>query len=202
MNDSTYRIMGIDPGTSNLGIAMLDYDNVKDTLKVVTAYTISTDTLLRKHEQLADILTTRGARLYILEEGLRAAMSEYQPHVVASEAPFLGRFPQAFMALVECLASIRRVAYEYRPWISLTSIDPPTIKMAVDVYARSNVKDEMTEGVRNYPGLDLSGIDIDVLDEHSIDAIAVAICKHRMNIGTAKVYVKKKKKRKHRKSKK
>lgn len=193
--DRVYRILGIDPGVNTLGVSILDYTG-GDALNVVAAFTIKTEELLSVNPQTGEVLGVRGAKLLLIEHKLLDIMLHFQPEMVASEAPFLGRFPQAYAALVECMVSIRKAYYAYKPHLKLTAIDPPTVKMAVSVYARSNNKDDMTKAVREYPGLILNDIDYDSLDEHSIDAIAVAICKHRFLQGTATQYVKKSKRKK------
>jgi hypothetical protein len=88
----------------------------------------------------------------------------------------MGRFPQAFAALTECLTAIRRAVLRYDDFKPLLLVDPPTAKLAVGVKGKGSVKDDVKQGVLSLRNLlNPDNIDIQNLDEHSIDAIAVAM---------------------------
>jgi Holliday junction resolvasome RuvABC endonuclease subunit len=122
----------------------------------------------------------RVARLLAHEHGLASYFSVFRPHAIASEAPYLGRFPQAYAALVECVSAIRRAVMTYDAYMPLHVVDPMTVKAAVGVVSKGRKKSDALskENVRAaVMGLGLNNpgqIDLEALDEHSIDAIAVA----------------------------
>ena len=194
--DEKYRIMGVDPGISNLGVAIIDYDIFTGDITVISAFTLHPPALMRENPQLSEILTERGAKLFYIERGLLSALETYSPHNVASEAPFLSSFPQAYAALVEVVISIRNAFYRYKPYAMLTTIPPTVVKTNAGVYGRSSDKNDMLQALSSHSELDTSKIELDALDEHAIDAIFVAYCKLRMLLGTDIKYERPKRKNK------
>lgn len=104
-------------------------------------------------------------------------MINFEVHGVASECPYMGRFPQAYAALTECLTSIRSAVHDYDPTLVLHEIDPATVKMNVNVNGKSGDKQLMTNAVTELIKtgriLNTGLVNIGLLDEHAIDAIAV-----------------------------
>ena len=172
--ETTVIIVGIDPGVSNLGYSALSYDLVTGEIKLIEVNTFVTDKLLRTKPWLADKLGERYAKLEILEEKLVEVFGRHSPASVCSEAPYLGRFPQAFAALTECLYMERKALLRHSTEMFLFSIDPSTVKRCVGVNGKSSDKKDMTNALKALKEIDTSGWDLDSLDEHSIDAIAVA----------------------------
>ncbi len=97
--------------------------------------------------------------------------------IVASESPFFNtRRPNAFAALLEVLTMIRDSVIEYNPYQPLIGIDPPTVKKAVGAPGNADKTGVLSAlfGISNSLKLDKKYID--QLDEHSVDAVAVAYC--------------------------
>ncbi|EKD22653.1 MAG: hypothetical protein ACD_84C00020G0001, partial [uncultured bacterium] len=75
---------------------------------------------------------------------------------------------------------IRRAVMHYDIWTSLDFVDPPTVKKAVGAHGKSQ-KYDVRKKVLALKELCYNGeIPIELLDEHSIDALAVAY--HRLII--------------------
>lgn len=174
-----FRIVGIDPGTETLGTAVLDVNLCTAQVSLIHAKTYRGSRGLLLHPALAETQGDRLAKLYSHEQTLLALFNHFQPHGVSVEAPYLGKFPQAFEALVECRTYIRRALWQYHPMMPMELIDPPTAKMAVGVVPRKGVtKDDIKRGVLNLGNLtNCTTSSIASLDEHSIDAIAVGYYK-------------------------
>lgn len=176
LNAEPYRVFGIDPGSDTMGTAVVDVDLSNGGCALQYAATHSGTRLMREHPHWITVHGERAARLWSHESYLTALMSHWRPHYVISEAPFLGRFPQAFASLVECLHVIQRAVHTYDPWLTLQTVDPPTVKAIVGVKSKGTTKDDVKEGLLKLPFLtNPNGIDIAALDEHSIDAIVVAL---------------------------
>jgi hypothetical protein len=115
------------------------------------------------------------------EENLYQLFCKWGPHAVICESPFLGRFPQAFAALTETMSMIRRAVYRFDRTVYVETVDPPTAKMAVGVSGKGKDKEDVRQGVLK---LQAQGVlfnlnrDVTLLDEHSIDAIAVGYHKY------------------------
>jgi Holliday junction resolvasome RuvABC endonuclease subunit len=172
------RIIGIDPGSTTLGFSVLEYD--ARTLKIIRtyAYTFNAD---KMNLSDLDALThsERYARIYALQEALYDAFLVLKPNFVISESPFMAmRRPQAYGALVEVVFAIRSALRKYDPNLSLDLIDPPSAKKAVGAAGNAK-KDQVMLALRKI----LHQVNFDVefsdalftdLDEHSVDALAIA----------------------------
>ncbi len=173
-----FRIVGVDPGTDTLGAATLDVYLGTGQVCLVEVRTFSGEQLARDYRDVEIIHGARVARLLAHEDNLYGYFCYTQPHCIISESPYLGRFPQAYAALTDCISSIRRAVMRYSAFMPLLLIDPPTVKLAVGVKGRGTTKDDVKQGLKQ---LIASGkldnpfqVDIDALDEHSVDAIVVA----------------------------
>lgn len=170
-----YRVMGIDPGTDTLGLSVLDLNLTDCSIVIRQAMTVSGERNSRRYTHFNEVYGDKAARLYAHETFLLNAMQCWMPHSIISEAPFLGRFPAAFAALVECLSSIRTAVNQYDCSLPLLTVDPPTAKKAVGVVKKGSTKDDVKAGILSMLGPKFrTDINVAELDEHSIDSIAVA----------------------------
>lgn len=175
---TVYRILGIDPGTNTLGIAIVDLDLTTRIPSITMATTLNAGKEVTSYPQMIDVHGERRAKLYSHHLNLRYILQQYKPNAVISESPYMGRFAAAFEALVECLFMIRDTILEYDPSMPLETIDPPNAKKAVGASGRGGDKDAVRKAVLALPGLmNNTGSSLSLLDEHAIDAIAVACYK-------------------------
>lgn len=178
VDQSICRIVGIDPGSTTLGFSVLEYD--ARTLRIIRtyAYTFNADKM-----KLSDLdalsHSERYARIYALMQALYEAFLELQPTFVISESPFMAmRRPQAYGALVEVVFAIRSALREYDPAMSLDLVDPPSAKNAVGASGNAK-KEQVAHAIKKILhqicfDSSASNITFDELDEHSVDAIAIA----------------------------
>lgn len=175
MNNSPniLKIASLDPGTDTLGASLL-------TLDLVTGQRGCSESLTFNAAAWIDPLSFthqfQGARYARLERhsiALREFFTEHQPHIIVSEAPFLGRFPQSFAALLDCMSMIRSTVADYDPTMPLEIVDPPSAKKAVGVNPKGAQKDDIRRAVLKLPILWAKGVDPCFLSEHAIDSIAV-----------------------------
>lgn len=185
-HDEPLHVLSIDPGTTTLGVGVIAIDPSTFTLTAVHAETITLPKLLRDYEDVVNVHGEKIAKLFALEKALLKLLWAWEPVMVVSEMPYMGRFPQAFAALVECLSSIRRTLYTYDPTMPLLGLEPSVVKKAVGVNGRSGDKELMKKAVFELTDLKVGeSVDLSVLDEHSIDALAVGYvqCKQDFFIG-------------------
>lgn len=83
---AVYRILGVDPGTTVLGYAIIEVHN--KSLRVVELGTLK----LHKFEEHAE-------RLQRIFERMGQLIQQYQPRAMAIEAPFYGKNPQSMLKL-------------------------------------------------------------------------------------------------------
>ncbi len=149
------RILGVDPGTINMGIGVID-DHEGDLTLV--------------H---ADVLTAArsgslGERLYKLFQELRKSIESWQPEIVAVEEPFVAKNVRSAMAVGQAQAVAMLAASE--GGIPVFAYSPRAVKQAVTDYGGST-KEQVQEMVKVL----LGAPDLETKMDAS-DALAVAIC--------------------------
>lgn len=173
-----YRINAIDPGTDTMGLAVLDIDLRTGGLELVSAYTSSGLKMARRAPENFTVHGGRWSKLYMHERNVLNWLRTYQPNSLICESPFLGRFPQAFESLVECKAAIRNALTQYDTFMPLETVDPPSAKSAVGALVRKGSKDNVKSSILKLKDIqNLTGIPLERMDEHTIDAIAVGYYK-------------------------
>lgn len=174
----TTNIVGIDPGSETLGLSVIEIDI--DTLQIVksSACTFVGSKMFDDSSWLATSHSNRVARIAAHKQNLVYQLRKIDPICIACESPFYNpRRPNAYGVLVEVLTMIRDAVIEYDVWKTLYLIDPPTVKKSVGAAGNAD-KIKMLEAVINLKSLNLN-CDPSSLDEHSIDALAVAYCRYR-----------------------
>ncbi len=177
-----FRIIGIDPGTETLGVSVLDVhlDTNRIALQYAATYTATQLIRLFNLQWISSVHGEKVARLKAHEENLYSLFTSFQPHEIVSESPYLGRFPAAYAALVECMSTIRSAVMRYDFRMPLYTLDPPTVKASLGVSGKSGDKTLMREGLLKLNDLENPNrIPIEQFDEHSIDAVAVAYTRAR-----------------------
>lgn len=168
------RVLAIDPGSTNLGMSVLEINHFTNRVKVVHAYTFHIDNIIRHaYSNYEFIYGTSAARLYAIGELVFSMLNAWGIDDVVSESPYMGRFPRAFEVLTYCMATIKNATFRYYGDRPLTIYDPASVKTAVGVKGTSKDKAAVAIALTLQPYLDLNGFDINFLDEHSTDAIAV-----------------------------
>lgn len=178
------RIVGIDPGTTTMGLSLIEYDLDTLIIQRSCAYTLNAG---RMPLSELDVLShsERYARIFELMDILYKLFVQIQPHHVISESAFMSRrMPTAYGALSEVIFAVRLALRRYDPGIPLDLIDPPSAKRAVGASGKAK-KDEVHTAIKKLVD-DLcfdsqySAAIFDNLDEHSVDALAIAYSKWSM----------------------
>lgn len=170
-------LLGLDPGTNNLGLGWINFD--PGSLSI-----INTQSLLLTADKMdpdpfyAEVHCDRHARLRILSENILQMLHWIRPVSIVSESPFFNASrPNAYAALIETVEMIRHTVSAYDWQQSLNYIDPPSVKRAVGAAGNAK-KEEVQSRVMQLLELNYQGpTPLSHLDEHSIDAIAVAYSK-------------------------
>ena len=182
---SEFSIIGLDPGSNAFGIAVLNI-NI-ETKKIVSsiAWTIFAERLAGKNNWVEEIHGGRVNRILAIEENLVSVFQHFNPAVIATESPFIhNSFPAAGIALTEVLSTIRRAVMRYDSWQQLFLIPPSSVKNGVGAGGGVN-KVSVRDKVLALTELNYSGsVNIELLDEHSIDALSVAYTKYKQLIET------------------
>lgn len=148
------RIIGIDPGTVNLGYGVVDDGQ---EMRMVDYGVLSLSRYARLEERLRSIY-----------DGLSQIVAKHHPDEVAIEEPFAGRNIRSALAIGRAQAIAILVAANQR--LPVYRYSPAQIKQQVTSYGGSDKK-QVQEGVRMLLGLQESPQPSD-----ASDALAVAIC--------------------------
>lgn len=168
-----FRIAGFDPG-ANLGLAYLEnaLDGSNPIVKRVVTEKLNPAGF--GYKEIAKIHGDRTVRLMIMYDLVTQFLRTVKPHAVIVEGNYLGRFANAFGSLVECVAVIRSAVYAYDPFMILHIVDPTTVKTNIGMKRiRGTDKDDVRRALKALKTLDWGDINIDNLDEHSIDSVAI-----------------------------
>ena len=180
--DSTLRILSIDPGSDTLGASIIDVDLNTLTATVIDSITFNASLHLKHGPQYSSIEAVHGnryARLTTHKNNLTRHMGYWKPHMIICEAPFMGLNPKSYATLVECVDAIREATYRYNPLIELYTVPPMNAKKAIGVSGRGKTKDDVRDAILNMVNNNQSKLcytantPLVMLDEHSIDSIAV-----------------------------
>ena len=180
-------LLGIDPGSSTLGVAILEINSITFSIVATTAYTIEA-TKLELFNTLDLRLPERERRLRAISKAISLCLEDYKPLTLAIESPFFNsRKPSAYAVLIETMYVLKQTARAYDLNLPIIEVDPPTAKKAIGVRRlkakerrrlKLTTKDLVREALIPLTALKLTS-DIDSLDEHSLDAIAVAYSSYK-----------------------
>lgn len=175
------RILSIDPGTYYTGVAIMDLNHLGE-INIRFVETIDSGHLSLNMGDVVYVHGDRFARILAITHQITNIINQYQPNVVVSESPYMGRFPAAYGALVEVLSMIRLTIYHHNPSMGFLTIEPSAVKQAFNVKGTSGDKNLMYLSLLKLNLVFDTYLHQRKFDEHSIDAIAVgyAHCK-RLN---------------------
>ena len=163
-------IYGIDPGTKCLGNGIITVDPLTFEIVEMEAFTINAEKLPLSDWNIG-LYGDRFARIMAICDHLSMYLKQYNPVSITCESPYFNHLhPSAYGPLVEVITSVRRTIYDWNKWIAMQSVDPTTVKKTVK--AKGTKKPDMTEALLQIPEFKL--IDVEALDEHSIDGLAIA----------------------------
>ena len=183
--DYYFKFISIDPGTTHIGfsiwvVSIKEYD----ILKIETfTYNVSNSEYDKDIEALYG---TRFAKLLIIEQVFSQLLIEHKPISVACESPFyFFKRPGAFAPLIETLYILKKCVFNYDPSVPFITYDPSSIKNSIGAKGNSDKKIIKNSMINLSNSLPISKEEVEILDEHSIDSIAVGYChylRYVMNI--------------------
>lgn len=181
-----YKIIGIDPGTESMGISIFQIDlNTLDIVDIKSKTYFSSK--LPRYINTELIHGERIQKLSNIKYNLINILNIEKPNLVTCESPFINmKRPGAFAALNEVVSTIRNTIIEYDVQLNFILVEPSNVKKAVG--APGNCDKETIKKICKNNIIFNNLINIDMLDEHSIDSMCVAyhgynILKERINYG-------------------
>ncbi|MCL1849966.1 MAG: crossover junction endodeoxyribonuclease RuvC [Bacteroidetes bacterium] len=153
-------ILGIDPGTTILGFALLEASATKNSLIEIGTFRLS------KIKEHADKLKA------IFEKTLQL-IEHHQPQILAIEAPFYGKNPQSMLKLGRAQGVV--IAAAMYKGLEVFEYSPRKIKQSIT--GNGNASKEQVAAM-------LQNMNLITENKHSFDAtdaLAVAVCHHLQN---------------------
>lgn len=175
----TRRIVSIDPGV-NLGLACLEVDLDTRAITGLEAHTCYLNSIVDNyHEELAAVHGMQMARMVAIEQIINAYCDGWLPdfhvHETAYSAHGRGHHSgsiESYAILRENILAIRLGFMRTEPSMRVYNVNPSTVKYTV-VGVKSSDKDAVKNALMQKDDLDVSKINLDLLDQHAIDAIAI-----------------------------
>jgi Holliday junction resolvasome RuvABC endonuclease subunit len=167
-------VMGIDPGTETLGTAFIYFDLVTFDILSIEAATYK-GSRLYGNSWIGHVHGDLDQRLCNHKANLINLLNQHMPISVAVESPFYNpKMPAAFAALIKAFVMIKEAIFEYDNWRTIIPVSPSIVKNAINAHGHAG-KDPVKIALLAIEELMVHLYKIiDTLDEHSIDAIAVA----------------------------
>lgn len=179
---NTWRILGVDNGTSLLGLALLEYDFDTDIAKVIQLGVLEPRGLAyERYPRIVERKGNNAARRLWMKERFYDILLDIKPDVVAIETPFIGSvatlssFEPLALSVEALIDTILDVEDDLVKHIDIEKVAPHQAKRAITppeaTYDSS--KEAIKVNVLNHPQIDLCGLNLDDYEQDSVDAIAI-----------------------------
>lgn len=166
------RILGIDPGTTSLGFGGLEVSIYeRKPFKLVYAETIKGEH--NEFEIRAD--NPHQTRAKGLTRVYDHVFDMFDPGVVGCEDNFLGLNPASFKRLIEVVSYFNIHTVTNKKDTPFKLILPRLAKQIIKVDFRGTTKEDVKKGLKACPFLDINDFDLDLLSEHALDGILIAL---------------------------
>lgn len=172
-DNKVIRLIGIDPGSTSLGVSVFEREIDTNKIALLWASTMKGNPFIRQYENMAELNGKRFAKMYGYKCTLLNFFSNWQPNDIVCEGSYMKEFPAAYAALTEIVLTIRLAALEYRSDMAVSIIDPATIKKNIGVKGNSGDKDLIKKKVKELKINFYQPQSFESLDEHALDAIAI-----------------------------
>lgn len=174
LTDETVRVIGIDPGSSKLGIGVIDYNTRTGEIISSDCTTIVIERYFLDEDFRSTIRGPADQRIRELKEILIRLFFDYQPVMVGMETPFFNPTkPTAFAVLCLVMNMIEDAWYVYNPYTPIAKATPSVVKNSVGVkggLGKDPVRDAVLKLDLNYKGVE----PLDKKGPDAIDGLAVA----------------------------
>lgn len=170
----TFTLLAIDPGLNNTGIAIFTVQLDPFKILSITATTLKAERLIDDSGLDDEDFIERLHKRYCMGNALRNILESTNPCIVASESPFFDRRkPGSFAVLTEVLTTLFDTVVQYNPLIRFSMIPPLSVKMVLGVAGQKGKEVVRTAMETTQPIMDALKDELNLLDEHAVDAIGV-----------------------------
>jgi Holliday junction resolvasome RuvABC endonuclease subunit len=168
----SFNFLGVDPGSMECGVSIYNIRDYK--IASVEALTLVTDKVCLRPSLSDEYHSDRQLRLEKLCLAFRQILETHMPVLVACESPFFNPSrPGAFGSLTEVMTLLRMTTIGFSPVVRFVVFAPQEVKQT---FKRSGQKGKIVMKEALAENQDLMSkliVPFELLDEHSVDAIAV-----------------------------
>lgn len=183
MQNTPWRIIGIDNGTSALGLCVLDYHFEQDLAKVMDLSTIVPKDMAYTAYPLER--ARRGdnaARRLWIRDHVRDYLEEFEPDVVAIETPFIGgratlnNYAPLTLSLEGLIDTVYDYADDYDRHIEVERVSPFEAKRSVTPVGVKFNADKMVvlPNIKKIKNIDLNNFRLEDYSLDAVDGVAIA----------------------------
>ena len=171
------NVVAFDPGGDTTGVAVLTINPSTAEIFSGSAWTLKTSKIQAFTGLDPDFHSERVCKLKSLSLEVYSILEQTRPWAVGCEAPFFNRLmPSAYGSLTEVVSNIQNTCLHYNPYTRFELVSPQLVKKSVGVAGKKG-KEIMRAAVGSDTALSSKLlVDLNTLDEHAIDALAVARC--------------------------
>jgi Holliday junction resolvasome RuvABC endonuclease subunit len=171
-----FRLVSIDPGLNNIGVAVFDIELDKDGFKMrrISAQTLKEGNVVDDICYDSEIDEERSYKRARMVSALMKVIRTADPSMVICESPFFDRTkPSSFAVLVEVMMAIQDSVHMYNSRIRFSIFAPQLVKKTLGV-AGIKGKEIVREAMEKQTALlNVLVEELASLDEHAIDAMAI-----------------------------
>jgi Holliday junction resolvasome RuvABC endonuclease subunit len=170
------KLIAIDPGLNNVGVAIFVIDLVTKEIESIQALTLRPDRLIDDCPLDEEIHEERLVKRHQIAKAWRSILDTEQPQRVASESPFFDRRkPSSFAILTEVMTTLLDTMLLHNRQLKLHLVPPLKVKQYLGVAGQKG-KEPVREAMEKQEKvLKVLQPSIDLLSEHAIDAVGVGL---------------------------
>lgn len=179
-NTRPVRVLAIDPGSTTLGVSVIDIDFASRQIVIPYVKTHQASNTQQGYQLFTQIHGNRTSRIHQHGEHIAWLLNTFGADFVACESPFAARGRiNAFQALVECVTTVRNVLLDFSPYIPFEVVDPTSVKKHLGIKLGRGASEErknkllVQQAILNRP--DVTILDPQYIDEHCMDATGVGL---------------------------
>lgn len=177
----SYRHIGIDNGTGNVGLAVCETRIPELTMFVDYAMTLDAGASAWRYDDIADTHSALYARLRVIEDFFPRFLDDWRPEAVSVESPFVSLNVKTYGILTEAMFQFRRALidyddrahyYKYAPFCGKKAVESTNFK------DKQSTRDAIVRLVNERKIILHPDIYLDDLGDDAIDSISIGYCHH------------------------
>lgn len=175
-----FTIIGIDPGVNNFGISIYNMNN--NEIIDINAFTLINAKIKDLSGLNEETNSDRIIKIRKIQEHFKNILYTVNPILVVCESPFYNpSMPNAYASLVQIIEAIQLTCIEFNNNIIFTLIEPLLMKKTIGAGMMTGKIDVKLSVTNTKNIMEKLLVDINILDEHSIDAIAITYSYLKIN---------------------